>query len=134
MRQRLARYGWRYVVGDIQWYEPNAKAHGYRENAELVMDGYGRLLPAVNRFPSAAGGRGFKPLADYIHRQGLRFGIHIMRGMPRRAVKQNLPVWGGTARAEEVADEKSTCSWNTERQDHWLVKPAWHTRPWHSAL
>src|ERR1051325_4135610 len=54
MARHLARYGWRYIVVDIQWYEPNAKAHGYRENAELVMDGYGRLLPALNRFPSAA--------------------------------------------------------------------------------
>jgi hypothetical protein len=124
MRQHLARYGWRYVVVDIQWYEPNAKAHGYRENAELVMDGYGRLLPAVNRFPSAAGGRGFKPLADYIHRQGLRFGIHIMRGIPRRAVKQNLLVWGSTAHSQEVADEKNTCSWNTDMYGVDVSKPA----------
>ena len=123
MRRHLARFGWQYLVVDIQWYEPNAKAHGYRENAELVIDGYGRLLPATNRFPSAAGGRGFKPLADYVHRLGLNFGIHIMRGIPRRAVKADLPVWGGAARAQEIADEKSTCSWNTDMYGVDLSKP-----------
>ena len=51
-------------------------------------------MPAPNRFPSAADGKGFKPLADYVHRKGLKFGIHIMRGIPRRAVEQNLPVVG----------------------------------------
>jgi alpha-galactosidase len=123
MARHLARYGWQYVVVDIQWYEPNAKAHGYRENAELVMDGYGRLLPAVNRFPSAANGRGFKPLADYVHRRGLKFGIHIMRGIPRHAVKQNLAVWGSKARAQEIADEKSVCRWNTDMYGVDVNKP-----------
>lgn len=67
MATYLARYGWEYIVVDIQWYEPEAKAGGYRPNAFLVMDDYGRLLPAENRFPSAANGSGFKPLADYVH-------------------------------------------------------------------
>lgn len=53
------------------------------------MDEYGRLLPAVNRFPSAANGAGFGPLAEYVHSLGLKFGIHIMRGIPRQAVHQN---------------------------------------------
>ena len=39
------------------------------------------FVPAPNRFPSAAGGQGFKPLADYLHGKGLKFGIHIMRGV-----------------------------------------------------
>src|SRR5690242_13314301 len=65
MAQKLKRFGWQYGVVDIQWSDPNARAHGYRPNAELAMDAYGRLIPAENRFPSSAGGRGFKPLADY---------------------------------------------------------------------
>jgi len=114
MARYLMSFGWQYVVVDIQWYEPNAKAHGYRENADVVMDEYGRLLPAPNRFPSAAQGRGFKPLADYIHSKGLRFGIHIMRGIPRLAVKLRLPVLGTSASAREIADTQSLCSWNTD--------------------
>ena len=41
-------------------------------------------MPVPDRFPSAADGAGFKPLADWVHSQGLKFGIHIMRGIPRR--------------------------------------------------
>src|SRR5439155_26643316 len=78
MARDLASYGWQYIVVDIQWYEPNAQGHDYAPGAKLVMDEYGRLQPAVNRFPSSAGERGFKPLADYVHSKGLKFGIHIM--------------------------------------------------------
>ena len=63
MARDLASHGWQYIVVDIQWYEPNAQGHDYAPGAKLVMDEYGRLQPAVNRFPSSAGGRGFKPLA-----------------------------------------------------------------------
>jgi hypothetical protein len=114
MAKRLKQHGWQYVVIDIQWSEPNAMAHGYRPDAELAMDAYGRLIPAVNRFPSSADGRGFKPLADYIHGMGLKFGIHIMRGIPRRAVKANLPVFGSRAHAAEIADVNSVCPWNSD--------------------
>jgi alpha-galactosidase len=114
MARRLKQHGWQYVVVDIQWSEPNAQAHGYRPNAELAMDRYGRLIPAVNRFPSSAEGRGFKPLADYVHSLGLRFGIHIMRGIPRRAVKANLPVFGSKVRAAAIADPASVCPWNDD--------------------
>ena len=53
------------------------------------MDEYGRVIPAPNRFPSASDGKGFGPIAEYIHNKGLKFGIHIMRGIPRQAVTQN---------------------------------------------
>lgn len=114
MAARLKAFGWQYIVVDIQWYEPKAQAHGYRPNAQLIMDAHGRLLPAVNRFPSAAEGKGFRPLADYVHGLGLKFGIHIMRGIPRRAVEADLPVEAGAARAAAIADRQSTCSWNTD--------------------
>src|SRR3954467_3167887 len=62
MSRVLKPYGWQYVVVDIQWSEPNAKAHGYRPDTVLTMDSYGRLIPAPNRFPSSAAGAGFRPL------------------------------------------------------------------------
>jgi alpha-galactosidase len=114
MAKRLKAHGWQYIVVDIQWSEQNPKSHGYRPNAELAMDEYGRLLPAPNRFPSSAGGRGFKPLADYVHGLGLKFGIHIMRGIPRRAVDSDLPVFNSKHRAASIADKTSICRWNTD--------------------
>lgn len=112
MAAHLKAFGWKYIVLDIQWYEPNAKSHTYRENAVLEMDGFGRLLPAPNRFPSSANGAGFKPLADYVHGLGLKFGVHLMRGIPRQAVKANLPVLGTSVRAQDIADVTSVCPWN----------------------
>jgi len=113
MAKNPAKHGWQYVVVDIQWSEPNPRAGGYRPEAQLAIDEHGRLIPAVNRFPSSAGGAGFKPLADYIHGLGLKFGIHIMRGIPRQAVKANLPVYGAPGvRAADIANVDSVCPWN----------------------
>ncbi len=114
MAKNLKQYGWEYVVCDIQWYEPNADSNDYHNFTELNTDGYGRLMPAENRFPSAKGGKGFKPIADYVHSLGLKFGIHIMRGIPRQAVHQNLPIFGSEQTARDVAHHFSVCSWNTD--------------------
>ena len=114
MAAHLKDYGWEYVVVDIQWYQPTASSHEYEPFAELTMDGYGRLLPAVNRFPSAADGAGFKPLADYVHGLGLKFGIHIMRGMPRMAAHRRLPILGCDATCAQAANPNSICTWNPD--------------------
>ncbi len=110
--------GWEYIVVDIQWYAKAAgtmrKEHQYIPFGDLVMDEYGRLCPDVDRFPSAAGGKGFKPLAEYIHKLGLKFGIHIMRGIPRIAAHHHLPIFGVEATADEIADPASICGWNPD--------------------
>ena len=78
MAEHLKPYGWEYVVVDIRWFVANDKAGGYNQDDPVyVLDAYGRYLPAENRFPSAAGGAGFKPLADYVHSKGLKFGIPL---------------------------------------------------------
>jgi alpha-galactosidase len=114
MAEHLKPFGWEYIVVDIQWSEPDAQAGGYRPFAPLVMDAYGRLLPAPNRFPSASGGAGFRPLADAVHTMGLKLGIHIMRGIPRQAVAQNTPVLNTPYFARDIADIDSICAWNTD--------------------
>jgi alpha-galactosidase len=123
MARELLRFGWQYIVVDIQWYEPNAGGHDYHAGAALTMDEYGRLLPAPNRFPSAARGAGFKMLAAYVHAQGLKFGIHIMRGIPRQAVEQNLPILGTSYRAADIADRVNVCEWNPDMYGVDMSKP-----------
>ena len=123
MAEHLAKYGWQYIVVDIQWYEPNAQGHDYKPGAPLTMDEYGRLLPAVNRFPSAANGAGFKPLADYVHGKGLKFGIHIMRGIPRQAVELNLPIKSTPYHAADIADRENACRWNPDMWGIDTTKP-----------
>jgi alpha-galactosidase len=123
MASSLKQYGWQYIVIDIQWYEPNAQAHGYRPGAALSMDANGRLIPAANRFPSAANGVGFKAIADYIHDKGLKFGIHILRGIPRQAVAANVPIFGSNVHAAEIADKQCICKWNTDMYGVDMAKP-----------
>jgi alpha-galactosidase len=123
MAAHLAKYGWQYIVVDIQWYEPNAQGHDYRPGAPLTMDEYGRLMPALNRFPSSANGSGFKPLADYIHSRGLKFGIHIMRGIPRQAVEKNLSIKDTKYHAADIADRHNGCRWNPDMWGVDTTKP-----------
>lgn len=120
---KLLAHGWNTIVVDIQWYEPNATGYDYRKGAPVILDAYGRLLPATNKFPSAAEGIGFKALADYVHAKGLTFGIHLMRGIPRQAVEQNLPILGTPYHAADIADKVNVCPWNTDMYGVDMSKP-----------
>ena len=114
MAEKLLPFGYNVFTIDIQWYEPEAKSYTYNSEPVPAIDGYGRLLPAPNRFPSSAGGKGFAPLAAEVHKLGLKFGVHLMRGIPRLAVKLNLPVLATKYRAQDIADTSSICPWNPD--------------------
>ncbi|WP_230482120.1 glycoside hydrolase family 27 protein [Sphingomonas sp. Leaf21] len=114
MREKLLPFGYDVFTVDIQWYEPNASSYEYSAAPVPAMDGYGRLIPAPNRFPSSADGSGFTKLAADVHAMGMKFGIHLMRGIPRLAVKKNLPVLGTKYRAADIADTGSICPWNPD--------------------
>lgn len=114
MHERLLPSGYDIFTIDIQWYEPDAASYTYNSNPVPEMDGFGRLLPAPNRFPSSRGGAGFAPLAADVHAMGMKFGIHLMRGIPRLAVERNLPVLGTTWHARDIADVASICPWNPD--------------------
>lgn len=114
MAHHMKDTGWEYVVVDIEWYQPTASTHEYEPFSDLVMDEYGRLLPAVNRFPSAKDGAGFAPLAEYIHSLGLKFGIHIMRGLPRMAAHKKLPIMNSKYTAAQIANPNDICCWNPD--------------------
>jgi hypothetical protein len=114
----LKQYGWEYAVIEEGWYMENPFADHLLER-KYLWDANGILIPVVSRFPSAAGGAGFKPLADWAHAQGLKFGIHIVRGIPRQVVKENLPIAGTSFHAEDAADTSSPCPWD---EGNWGVK------------
>jgi len=118
MAAHLKDAGWEYIVVDIQWYAKHAGAmrekYQYIPFDDVEMDGYGRLLPDVERFPSSVDGKGFGPLAEYVHSLGLKFGIHIMRGLPRTAAHRHLPVLGSGRTADEIANPSSICGWNPD--------------------
>jgi alpha-galactosidase len=112
MAKYLKQHGWEYIVVDIRWFVENDKAGGYNEKDPIyTMDEYGRFLPAIKKFPSAADGNGFKTLADYVHAKGLKFGIHLMRGIPVLAVKKNCPVMGSKVKAADIYSDQLQCGW-----------------------
>lgn len=116
MAEHLKKFGWEYIVIDIEWYSYNVGTkrdeYQYIPFEKVEMDEYSRLLPCPDRFPSSIGGKGFKPLADYIHSLGLKFGIHIMRGIPRNAAHEGRGILNSTNKASDVADPSNICFWN----------------------
>ena len=118
MAGQLLAFGWEYVVVDIQWYAYGTgsmrERFQYIPFGRVEMDEFGRLLPCPDKFPSSVGGAGFRPLAEQLHAMGLKFGIHIMRGIPREAAHRHLPVQGTDVTADMVADPSSICPWNPD--------------------
>jgi hypothetical protein len=123
METNLKSHGWTIITVDIQWYEPLAHTDQYRRGAVLEMDENGRLLPAGNRFPSSKDSRSFRPLADALHAKGLKFGLHLLRGIPRQAVAGNVPILGTDVHAADIADKKSVCPWNGDMYGVDMTKP-----------
>lgn len=128
MAENLLQHGWEYAVIDYIWWHPEPgnwdtprrfghpnirfKPDGSPLHPEYTyMDEYGRLLPAPERFPSSADGKGFKPLADYVHSKGMKFGIHIMRGIHRVAWSEDTPVKSTSFTAKDIAEPADTCPW-----------------------
>ena len=124
MAEHMKQYGWQYVVVDFCWSYPHHPKSTQDNPGQmrlpkdksyqpwLSMDSYGRLIPFEGKFPSAVKEKGFRPLSDYVHSKGLKFGIHIMRGIPRQAVWEKTPVWGVSGiTADMIADTTSTCEW-----------------------
>jgi hypothetical protein len=114
----VKQFGWQYMVIDEGWYMDNPFGENL-EQRKYLWNGNGILIPVPNRFPSAANGAGFKPLADWLHAQGLKFGIHIVRGIPRQVVKANMPIAESQYHAEDAADLTSPCPWD---EGNWGVK------------
>lgn len=138
LTKKLLPFGYDHAVVDFCWFNPGPDDWDPNQwktfviNQEwigdsifspiLAMDEYGRLLPATNRFPSAQGGSGFKAIADYVHSKGMKFGIHIIRGIPRQAVALNTPIKGTNYHAADVI-EYSPSSWTNTMHKVDVRKP-----------
>jgi alpha-galactosidase len=107
----LRPFGWTYAVIDEGWYMANPFGAKLAER-QYQLDGHGLLMPALARFPSAADGHGLQALGAFVHAQGLKFGVHVVRGIPKDAVAANLPIAGSAFRASDAADTTDTCPWD----------------------
>ena len=124
----LLQHGFEYCVVDYLWFmDLNATAVDGSPwtpgeavaPGSLHVDAHGRPLPAPDRWPSAAGGAGFAPVAAKVKAMGLKFGVHVMRGVLSAAVAQHSPVLGTPATADQIAmaslspskDGPGRCPW-----------------------
>ena len=151
LRDKLLPFGWRYAVIDEGWFFENPQDRPKPETLRYTIDAHGRYVPVPARFPSADVGphvvtqtRGvqpklaatieetsFKPLADWVHAQGLLFGIHIVRGIPRASVERNLPIADSNFHAQDAADTSDACPWDPT---NWGVKDNAAGQAWYDSL
>lgn len=130
--ERLKPAGYSYAVVDEGWYLANPEAaEKHPETLEYRMDGNGRYQPSLNRFQAAQADAGFAPLAKFVHDKGLKFGIHIIRGVPKQALKSNVPVAGSGFRVSDLADRADICPWNP---DNFGVKNNAAGQAWYDAM
>ncbi|KAM7487245.1 hypothetical protein LguiB_024729 [Lonicera macranthoides] len=123
--QRLIPHGYEYVVVDYLWYRRNVKGASTNSLGFDVIDEWGRMVPDPNRWPSSQGGKGFTEVALKIHGMGLKFGIHVMRGISFQAFDANTPILDTTKgvayveggrqwHAKDIGMEEQVCSWMNE--------------------
>ena len=148
LKAKLLPFGWQYAVVDEGWFFFNPQDRSTPDKLHYAIDGNGRYVPVPARFPSAIGRAGigrpsagtlpvtleetsFKALGDWVHAQGLKFGIHIVRGIPRASVERNLPIEGSGFKAQDAADTGDACSWDPT---NWGVKDNAAGQAWYDSL
>lgn len=130
----LKPFGYEYAVIDEGWYMANPEDRSKPERLKYALDEYGRFVPFTKRFPSAlqeGQNTGFESIANWVHSHGLKFGIHIVRGIPRESVSRNLPIEGTDFEAPDAADPKDACPWDPTS---WGVKDSPAGQAWYDSL
>jgi alpha-galactosidase len=152
LKAKLAPSGWNYAVIDEGWYFENPQDRAKPDTLHYALDQYGRYVPVPARFWSTgqdvkpfitidAGAKpklaatiedtSFTALGAWVHSQGLKFGIHIIRGIPRASVERNLPIEGSSFHAIDAADTTDACSWDPTS---WGVKDNPAGQAWYDSL
>lgn len=120
--ERLKTHGYEYFVIDAGWFRQfdlDGREFPGKDDANTVLhDEFGRPVPSENFFPD-----GFGRLADACHSAGVKFGIHMMRGIPRNAVEANTPILGTDLHARDIANTDDTCDWCPDNYGVDMTKP-----------
>jgi hypothetical protein len=116
--RKLKPHGYEYFCIDACWYA-DGDFRAEKKHRFMNIDSFGRFIESPKAFP-----RGLKFMADKCHENGVKFGIHIMRGLPARAVELNTPVKGHpTARARDIVDLNNGCTWSYYTRGIDMSKP-----------
>ena len=155
----LKSFGWEYAVIDEGWFLKDPEDRSKPALWQYEIDANGRFIPVPARYPSSGteplataspaaaagsadsapsykqnatiGNSSFKALADTVHSQGLKFGIHIVRGIPRASVERNLPIAASSFHAADAADTTDACPWDST---NWGIKDNAAGQTWYDSL
>ena len=103
LKEHLQPLGWDTVVVDFRWYD--SKADGIRvQNPEgVTIDAIWPVHSADESFSLRRRRRTASTRSPTrLHAMGLKFGIHIMRGIPRGLLRQNPPIAGSEFKAAQA--------------------------------
>jgi hypothetical protein len=153
LRDKLLPFGWRYAVIDEGWFFANPQDRPTPGKLRYAIDPFGRYVPVPARFPSAVvkgspspvlspsdathkfsatlQDTSFAALGAWVHAQGLHFGIHIVRGIPRASVERNLPIQESGFHAQDAADPSDACPWDPT---NWGVRDNAAGQAWYDSL
>jgi len=123
MAEKLKASGYEYFVIDAGWFgefelRPGTIYPAEKHAKKMNFNEYGLLQPSKTYFPN-----GFQAIIDRCHELGLKFGLHLMRGIPREAVHRNLPIKGTNYTAAQIADTINICKWNHQNYGVDMSKP-----------
>ncbi len=114
MANEYLPYGYEYFVMDAGWYvTKNPLKH-----KGMGLESFGMCVVNPERFPN-----GIKVLINHAHKKGLKFGVWMMRGISKEAVRQNLPIPGTKYFSRDIADTTSTCVWSDMNYGVDMTKP-----------
>lgn len=111
----FAPHGYEYFVIDNGWFSEQELIESddfklprvqHAEPEHVCIDEFGVPQPSVCFFPN-----GFKPLVEFARAHGVKIGLHLMRGIPRKAYEANTPIKGTKFSARDIADVEDTCAW-----------------------
>lgn len=153
LKNKLLPFGWNYAVIDEGWYFENPNERETPNKLRYAIDAYGRYVPVPERFPSVVSkgapaavqspstatlklaatveDTSFVALGRWVHAQGLKFGIHIIRGIPRVSVERNLPIADSSFHAQDAADQTDACPWDPTS---WGVRDNAAGQAWYDSL
>jgi hypothetical protein len=134
LNDKLKPAGYEYAVIDEGWYMFNPEDRPKPELLKYAVDEHGRFIPVPARFFSAmqrGKNTGFEELAGWVHSKGLKFGIHVIRGIPRESVRRNLTIAGTSFKAQDAADQADPCPWDPTS---WGIKDNAAGQAWYDSL
>ena len=134
MAKHLEPYGYEYFVIDNGWFgeyklKPGTIYPLEKHASDVRLNEHGHVIPSKTYFAG-----GLAPIINRCHELGLKFGIHMMRGIPRKAYDMNVPIKGTSYKARDIADidPKKNCTWCTYNYGVDMSKPG--AQEWYDGL